>query len=180
VNDADAARLIEARQIMWPNTPAAKDALVEIQIWAGLLAPYTVEQATAALLSMKARPFAPNVGEIADALDPSPSVAGLLAEFQRLHALGYSPLRPEAGGRAVPWSHPAYADAADDGLWLSWATSPDPGFDEYAQANRANWIKHEFTPLASASLARSDRDRREVAARPPVAIEAATAIKGIE
>jgi hypothetical protein len=149
VNRKEAAQVLELRQHLWPHTPKAEDPAGEVSTWATLLSHRTVEQVVQAMRALKAREFAPTLGQIDEMLDPQPTPATIYAEFALMYRSGYSPLyTPPAD---VPFTHPAIRAAADAGLWEQYGWSPDPTYDEYAGANLANWRK-AFDRDADAAL----------------------------
>lgn len=139
MNRKEAARVLEIRQHLWPHTPNAQDPAGEVDTWADFLSHRSAEQVMAVMRALQAREFAPTLGQINEALDPQPEASGVFLAFKAALELGFSPLyTPPA---EIPWGHPAIAAAAEAGLWKEFGLSPDPTYDEYAQANAANWRK---------------------------------------
>lgn len=127
MNRQEAARLLEMRQLLWPNTQPPADAMAEVDLWATLLAAYPLEQLAQAMDRGAAAEFAPTLGQLREAINPTPTYADVLAEFRMMLGLGYSPtyVPPDQ----IPWSHPLIAAAAGMGLWMEWGQSPDATSD---------------------------------------------------
>lgn len=155
-NRQAAAQAIEIRQHLWPHTPKAEDPAGEVNTWATMLGHRTLEEVIAVMRVVRSREFAPTLGQIDEALDPQPTASSIFAEFERQHRALMSPIYTPASD--VPWSHPAVRAAAEAGLWSRFGYRPDPGFDEYAQANEANWRK-EFDRDCDATLSRYRAER---------------------
>lgn len=154
---ADMARVLEVRAVMWPHAVPAHDPAMELNVWMQMLGGYAPEDVVTVMRSMQAAPHAPTVGQIADALDPEPDCAVVLAEFQSAMAAGKSPLYTDPA--TIEWAHPAVRAAAMAGLWRRFGEAPDPIYDEYSQANYANWLRHEFNPQARVAIANHARAR---------------------
>lgn len=138
MNQADVAELLAIRQVLWPHTPQQQGdlAMVEIRTWHALLGGFEKETVLAAMRSKRAEAFPPTVGQLEEAIRPTPTYATALEEFARMRASGYSPLytRPED----VPWSHPLIEAFASAGHWQAWGLSPDGSADgDLVQAEAA-------------------------------------------
>jgi hypothetical protein len=144
----DAAKLLELRQHLWPHTAKADDPAAEVGTWALLLRDFQIESAAASMVMLSNRPFAPSPGELVAAINADPDPAAVLLEFREKMLSGFSPLY--SSPEKVPWSHPYVAAAARAGLWREFGLSPDPTYDEYGQANAANWRKAAERDVAAA------------------------------
>lgn len=129
---AEASEVLELRQYLWPNSAPPADPVAEIRVWAMMLGAYPVEQVVLAMKSYRGNAFAPNLGEIEEAIDPTPTFETALAEFRRMHARGYSTLR----WSEVPWSHPLIAAFAEQ-HFREWGLSPDGVADPSLVASEA-------------------------------------------
>lgn len=137
--------MLELRQHLWPHTPKADDPAAEVDTWATLLAGYSPGAVVAAMRSLR-RPFPPTIGEIEQVLDPWPSPDDVWAEFEWQHARGYSTHRCDN----VPWSNGHFLTLAAAGYWRRFGEAPDPHYDEFAGANRANFRKAFVGEVAGA------------------------------
>lgn len=160
----DMARVLEVRAVMWPHAVPAHDPAMELNVWMQFLGRYEAEDIVNVMRAMQAERHAPTVGQLADALEPTPDAPAVLAAFQAAMAAGHSPLYTPPS--AITWSHPAIRAAADAGLWRRFGEAPDPIYDEFAQANYANWLRHEFTPQANVALAQHRRARLAIGPQP--------------
>lgn len=129
--------LLEARQVLWPNTPAPSNVEVEARIWHNLLGGYEAGVCVRAMQSFRGNAFAPNVGQLEEAIDPTPTYATALEEFRRMHARGYSTQR----WSEVPWSHPLIASFAE-AHFAEWGQSPDGTADPSMVQSEAAFRAH--------------------------------------
>lgn len=136
MTSAEAAEALEYRQMMWPNVTLAVDPAAEVRLWAKLLERYSQAQVIAAMDSFTGE-WPPKLPEIRNALDPTPSYATALAEFRRMHALGYSSHR----WSVVPWSHPLIAAFAE-AHFAEWGQSPDGTSDPALVQSEAAFRAH--------------------------------------
>lgn len=154
MNRREAAQVIEMRQVFWPNTPAAGDAAVEVDVWARVLERYDVAVIAAVLQAKRTESFAPTLGQIEEAITPTPTYADALAEFRRMCSAGYSSHTTDPA--TVPWSHPMIRAAAIAGLWREWGLSPDASSDPAAIQAEAAFRAHfreSFKGVAARQLA---------------------------
>lgn len=148
MNRSEAAEVLALRQVLWPSTPGPKDdhaALMEIQVWADLLADVPKGVVAAAMRSKRAEAFAPTLGQVEEAINPTPTYAAALEEFRRMHARGFSSQRWEV----VPWSHPLIAAFAE-AHFAEWGMSPDgtadPAMVQSEAAARAH-LRESFSAV---------------------------------
>lgn len=140
MNRQEAAQLLEMRQILWPHTQAASDPVAEVDMWATLLKAYPLEQVAQAMDRAASAPHAPTLGQLREAINPTPTYADALGEFRLMLGLGYSPTYTPAS--RVPWSHPLIAAAAEMGLWRDWGQSPDATSDPNVVQSEAAYRAH--------------------------------------
>lgn len=174
----EAASLLALRQVLWPNTPAAADAESEAVTWALILDRFDVETVAAVMRLKRAEAFAPTVGQIEEAINPTPTYAGAMEEFKAQMRAGYSPLYspPES----VPWSHPLTRAFACAGWWYEFGMSPDASSDpEVIQAEAAfrAHFREGFKGVAARHIAEVELPalvagtRQQIAASPQPQIE---------
>jgi hypothetical protein len=153
MNRAEAAQVIEMRQVLWPNTPAPGDYAIEVGVWASVLERYDVALIAAVLQAKRTESFAPTLGQIEEAINPTPTYADALAEFKAMSARYSSHWTdPET----VPWSHPMIRAAAVAGLWREWGLSPDASSDPDAIQAEAAFRAHfreRFKGVAARQIA---------------------------
>lgn len=136
---AEAAEVLEFRQIMWPNAVAHVDPLAEARVWAKMFAAYPGERVAAAVESFSGE-FAPTLPQIREALNPTPTYATALQEFEAKMRQGFSPTYTSP--KKIEWSHPMIAAFAEEGWWERFGGSPDAVSDPTMAASEAAWRAH--------------------------------------
>lgn len=106
MTEGDVVRLMAAMKGMWPHAKHAdeNDPMVR-ETWLLLLGPYAIEQALSALMTHRSDGFPPTVGQIAEDLDPKPTLEQLRSDMDRVNhevegGLNYG--RPEAEAFSNP------------------------------------------------------------------------------
>lgn len=131
---AEAAKLLAIRQVLWPHTALAEGdmAMVEVETWAMMLGDLDSATVLAAMRSKQADAFAPTIGQLVEAIHPTPTYADALDEFRQMLHAGYGMNR----WRDAPWSHPLIASFAER-HFVEWCMSPDGTFDGQAASEAA-------------------------------------------
>lgn len=132
--------MLALRQVLWPSTPVPMSedaAIMEVHVWADLFTDVPKTLVAAAMRSRRADAFAPTLGQVEEAISPTPTYAGALEEFRRMHARGYSTQR----WSVVPWSHPMIAAFAE-AHFAEWGQSPDGASDPALVQSEAAFRAH--------------------------------------
>ena len=121
MNRREAAQVLELRQMLWPHTPEAADAAVEVDLWAMILGGHDLETVAGAMRARRKDPFPPTIGQLEETIDPQPTYATAWDEFeQMMHR--YSTTTP---AEEIEWSHPVIAAFAAAGWWRRFGEAPD-------------------------------------------------------
>lgn len=124
--------MLEIRQVLWPHAQEAPDPAVEVRTWAMMLERFDVETVLAALQAKAGEQYPPTVGQVKEAIEPTPTYSDALSEFGEMLHAGYGMNR----WRGAPWSHPLIAAFAER-HFVEWCMSPDGTYDSQAAAEAA-------------------------------------------
>lgn len=107
-------------------------AMVEVETWAMMLDRFAPETVLAAMQTKRAEAHAPTLGQLIEAIEPTPTYADALDEFARKLRSGFGMNR----WRQATWSHPLI-EAFAERHYVEWCMSPDGSFDGQAASEAA-------------------------------------------